>query len=261
MLHAAINSNHLDRDFPVVAVDDQPAAERIVELLIRHGHRRVGFVQGRCDVRVAVDRQAGYRAAMERAGLAVDPAWIAEGDFSFDAGLKAGVALLSQPRRVSAVFAANDNMAMGIVHAAHAMGLTVPKDVSVVGFDDAEGVDPAVAAADDDAPAAGQDGRGRRRSASRPDVPGAARHPGAAGAADLRVRAGPAGLGGRPAGRAALKRPPKLRAGYSRAPLRRRRKAIPPSPRPSSSALAGSGTALMTLRLSSASIWALIVEP
>jgi len=141
VMFSAINANELEGGYPVVAVDDRPAAERMTAMLIAHGHRRIGFVQGRDGTRVAADRLAGFRAAMATAGLPVDPAWIAQGDFSFDAGLQAGLALLRQAPRVSAIFAANDTMAMGVVHAAHSMGLNVPGDLSAVGFDDLDGVE------------------------------------------------------------------------------------------------------------------------
>jgi LacI family xylobiose transport system transcriptional regulator len=81
-------------------------------------------------------RVDGYRAALETAGLPVDPALIATGDFHHEAGYRQGLDLLRRPDRPTAVFALNDLQALGLYEAARESGLRIPEDLSVVGFDD-----------------------------------------------------------------------------------------------------------------------------
>ncbi|CAM5374249.1 LacI family transcriptional regulator OS=Streptomyces alboniger OX=132473 GN=CP975_12560 PE=4 SV=1 [Streptomyces alboniger] len=78
----------------------------------------------------------GYRAALETAGLPVDPELIAAGDFHHEAGYRRGLELLRRPDRPTAVFAGNDLQALGLYEAARELGLRIPEDLSVVGFDD-----------------------------------------------------------------------------------------------------------------------------
>ncbi len=103
--------------------------------LIELGHRRIGHVRGHPDHGASEWRMAGYRSALRRAGLRYDPALVVDGEFSFDSGLAAGRQLLSLPERPTAIFAANDDMAAGVMRAASELGLRVPRDVSVCGFD------------------------------------------------------------------------------------------------------------------------------
>lgn len=78
----------------------------------------------------------GYRAALETAGLPVDPGLIMAGDFHHETGYRQGLALLRRPDRPTAVFAGNDLQALGLYEAARELGLRIPEDLSVVGFDD-----------------------------------------------------------------------------------------------------------------------------
>ncbi|CAM5360304.1 LacI family transcriptional regulator OS=Streptomyces tendae OX=1932 GN=GUR47_16970 PE=4 SV=1 [Streptomyces tendae] len=81
-------------------------------------------------------RVDGYRAALETAGLPVDPGLIVTGDFHHEAGYRQGLELLRRPDRPTAVFAGNDLQALGLYEAARELGLRIPHDLSVVGFDD-----------------------------------------------------------------------------------------------------------------------------
>jgi DNA-binding LacI/PurR family transcriptional regulator len=108
------------------------ATEHLVEL----GHRRIGTITGSPAVLCSQARLDGYRAALERAGIAADPDLIATGDFHYDSALAAASAMLKLPDRPTAIFAASDVQAMGVYEAARRCGLQLPDDLSVVGFDD-----------------------------------------------------------------------------------------------------------------------------
>ncbi len=119
-----------------VAMDDVLAAREMTEYLLRLGHRRIGFIQGAPAQAAAPRRLQGYREALRAAGVAEDPALIVPGDFRFRSGLEGCDRLLSLPVAPTAIFASNDDMAMGAVVAAQRRGLQVPADLSVAGFDD-----------------------------------------------------------------------------------------------------------------------------
>ncbi len=125
-----------------VAVDDVRAARLAMTHLLGLGHRDIGYLGGFDRHQLAFDtplqRRATYVATLREHGLVPDPAWVLDGAFSFAGGLEAGARLLSLPRRPTAVFAASDEMALGLLWAAHAAGVRVPEDLSVVGIDDHE---------------------------------------------------------------------------------------------------------------------------
>ena len=104
--------------------------------LIELGHRRIGHIAGTAALGCAQDRVAGYRAALNAAGLPADPALIAQGDFFQPSGFGGADRLLALPDRPTAIFAANDDMAFGVLEAARLRGLSIPADLSVIGFDD-----------------------------------------------------------------------------------------------------------------------------
>ncbi len=121
--------------FPQVEVDNRAAARGAVEYLVALGHRRIGYVSGPARNVLDRARRAGYRDAI---GTASPVEW--EGDFTFAAGAAAARDYLALPerQRPTAIFAANDEMAIGFLKTVHAAGLAVPDDVSVVGFDGIE---------------------------------------------------------------------------------------------------------------------------
>ncbi|MEM5518131.1 LacI family DNA-binding transcriptional regulator [Henriciella sp. AS95] len=127
----------VDRNSTVM-IDDQAAAREMTEHLISLGHKRIGFVRGKEEQGATHKRFAGYRDALEAAGLPFDPALVQPGLFDFETGLAAGDALLKMDEHPTAVFAANDAMAAGVLVAAHRAGIKVPEQLSIVGFDDAE---------------------------------------------------------------------------------------------------------------------------
>jgi LacI family transcriptional regulator len=119
-------------DLPTVDVDHRAGARQMTEHLIGLGHRRIAFVAGPAAVSTARQRLEGFREAMRAAVL--DASAVAEGGFNYAGGVEAGGQLLAG--HPSAIFAANDEMAIGVLTAARAAGLAVPADLSVVGFGD-----------------------------------------------------------------------------------------------------------------------------
>ncbi len=106
------------------------------EHLLALGHRRIAFISGDPKHPDALERLRGYRAALEAAGVAYDPALVVPGAYNERSGLEATERLIRSRRRFTAIFAANDQMAIGAVLALHERSLRVPQDISIVGFDD-----------------------------------------------------------------------------------------------------------------------------
>ena len=122
---------------PHVETSNREAAQALTEHLIAQGHRRIAYVAGPAANVLEHDRFAGYRDALAARGLPFDAALVRPGDFSIAAGEAAARALL-QASPPDAIFACNDAMAMGVIRALTAAGLSVPGDISVAGFDDIE---------------------------------------------------------------------------------------------------------------------------
>ncbi len=120
----------------VVAIDDYAAAAAMTRHLIDFGHRRIGFITGDIRQGASERRLAGFREAMLEAGLSLDETLIAQGDYSYQSGLRCAEQLLQNPQPPTAVFASNDDMAAATVSVAHRQGLDVPHELSVCGFDD-----------------------------------------------------------------------------------------------------------------------------
>lgn len=119
-----------------VFMDDAQAADDMTTHLVNHGHRRIGFVKGHPNHMASEERLYGYRKALDRAGIAYEPALVRDGAFDFDSGVAAAQALLDLPHPPTAIFAANDDMAAGVLAVAHKRGIEVPLQLSVAGFDD-----------------------------------------------------------------------------------------------------------------------------
>jgi LacI family transcriptional regulator len=123
---------------PAVLVDDFEGARAITQLLITLGHRDIAFVRGDPAHSPALRREEGFRMAMAEAGLDIRPEWMAQGYFTYRSGLDVGRELLdSAPgKRPTAIFASNDDMAAAIIAVAHGLGIGIPQDLNVTGFDD-----------------------------------------------------------------------------------------------------------------------------
>ncbi|WP_111640617.1 LacI family DNA-binding transcriptional regulator [Marinimicrobium alkaliphilum] len=121
---------------PYVETNDQQAAFDMTQRLIELGHTRIGFITGHPDHKAVAYRYDGFREAMAESGLSIDPKLVVQGLNSFESGEEAARALLSRPRHPSAIFASNDDMAAGVIKVAHEMGIAIPGQLSVAGFDD-----------------------------------------------------------------------------------------------------------------------------
>jgi LacI family transcriptional regulator len=121
---------------PYVYMDDQRAAYEVTVHLQKLGHRRIGFIKGHAEHSATPLRYRGFRQAMEDAGMDIHPQWVQSGNFSFRSGVGAAERLLNLSDRPTAIFASNDDMALGVMAVANRMQLTLPKELSVAGFDD-----------------------------------------------------------------------------------------------------------------------------
>lgn len=125
-----------DQQISSVYVDNVVGARAAVDYLVTLGHRDIAFIAGPPASPICIDREHGYRLALDAAQLPFNPALTAAGDFSIEAGERAIELLLAQGQSFTAVFCSNDEMAIGAMRALASRGLRVPQDVSVVGFDD-----------------------------------------------------------------------------------------------------------------------------
>lgn len=135
---ARIGPNRIRDNNATVMIDDQAAAREATEHLIALGHRRIAFVRGKEDQDATHERFAGYQRALADHEIGFDATLIAPGLFDFETGLSAGDKFLRMDEPPTAVFAANDDMAAGVLVAAHRLGVAVPDELSIVGFDDSE---------------------------------------------------------------------------------------------------------------------------
>jgi LacI family transcriptional regulator len=129
-----------DASLPSVVPDEVGGARAAVAELVRHGHRRIGLVTHADDIPATHGRLQGYREELLAAGLPFDPSLVAVGPSTSQGGYPAALALLERTDRPTALFCFNDRMAMGAYQAAATLGLRVPEDVSVIGFDNQETV-------------------------------------------------------------------------------------------------------------------------
>ncbi|GCE12762.1 LacI family DNA-binding transcriptional regulator [Tengunoibacter tsumagoiensis] len=127
----------LPDEIPTIMVENISASMIATEHLLKLGHRRIGVITGPPDWKTTIDRTTGYYAALASAGIPIDPVLICEGRWQADSGDEAARQLLALPEPPTAIFAFNDDMAIGAIYAVHASGLRVPEDISVVGCDDA----------------------------------------------------------------------------------------------------------------------------
>jgi LacI family transcriptional regulator len=119
-----------------VSIDDALAAHEMTEYLLSLGHKRIAFIKGHPTHGAASKRFAGYKSALAAKGIAIDENIIRQGYFDWTSGLACAESLLDLPDRPTAVFASNDDMAASVLTAAYRRNIHVPRDLSVVGFDD-----------------------------------------------------------------------------------------------------------------------------
>ena len=116
--------------------DNLGGARVATQHLIELGHRRIAHVRGRSDLASAQLRETGYRESLAVAGIAFDASLVVDGGYQTAQTVEAARSLLTRDDRPTAVFAANDMSALGVLQAAREQGLRVPEDLSVIGFDD-----------------------------------------------------------------------------------------------------------------------------
>jgi LacI family transcriptional regulator len=121
---------------PAVGATNWQGAYEATSYLIELGHRRIGFITGMMDAGCAQERLAGYKAALEKHGLAIESELIREGDFLQPRGYICARELLALAEPPTAIFASNDISAFGVMEAVRDHGLQIPRDISIVGFDD-----------------------------------------------------------------------------------------------------------------------------
>jgi LacI family xylobiose transport system transcriptional regulator len=123
-------------DLPSVGSADWKGGYQATRHLLGLGHRRIGIITGPATMMASTARLSGYRAALEEAGIPVDAGLIRPGRFHHADGLAEGLALLSRPDRPTAIFASSDLYALGVYEAARTLGISIPGELSVVGYDD-----------------------------------------------------------------------------------------------------------------------------
>ena len=131
----AVDHNAGSSSLPSVDADNFNGAVTATEYLLGLGHRRIGFLAGRSDLDSARLRKGGYSHALEKAGIPVDRALIKAGEFQPDSAEDAARELLTSGGEPTAIFAANDVSALATISVARTLGLRVPDDLSVIGFD------------------------------------------------------------------------------------------------------------------------------
>ncbi len=133
---AAITPRDPTPDEINIFCNDEAASFSLTELLIRQGHRQIGFIKGHPDHGASDNRFAGYRRALKRNRVDYAEHLVRQGYFDFESGRTAAAALLELTSPPSAILASNDDMAAGAIFEARGRGLTIPGDLSIAGFDD-----------------------------------------------------------------------------------------------------------------------------
>jgi LacI family transcriptional regulator len=132
----AIASGRFSHEISCVRIDDFRASKEITTHLIALGHVRIGYIRGNPDQTASAQRFEGFHAALDEAGIPMSDSLVEQGYFTYHSGLEAAEKLLALKRPPTAIFASNDDMASAAVSVAHRRGLDVPRDLSIVGFDD-----------------------------------------------------------------------------------------------------------------------------
>lgn len=130
----------IDASISYVSIDNFAAAKQIVEYLMSLGHKKIGFIGSTNEFYSSKQRKNGYIDALNDAGIKIDSKYMnyADDNYSFRSGVQAAKEMLSQSERPTAIFCISDMIALGALGAANELGINVPKDVSIIGFDDVE---------------------------------------------------------------------------------------------------------------------------
>ena len=130
--------NRRSGNHPVVRGDDELGAYLATRHLISNRHKRIGFISGPAGISTAEDRRAGYLRALSEASIPFDASLVVESTFAAESGARAATALLSSAAPPTAIFAVNDATALGVVAVARDLGLSIPRDLAIVGYNDTE---------------------------------------------------------------------------------------------------------------------------
>jgi DNA-binding LacI/PurR family transcriptional regulator len=131
-----IDNSSQDKTIPSVTIDNFNAIFNSVKYLSELGHRNIAFISGLSDSDVGRNRLNGYQTGLKRLELKSDPTLIFSGNYSFESGVAAADYFLSLDELPHAIISANDRMALGATQRLQQKGLSIPKDISVIGFDD-----------------------------------------------------------------------------------------------------------------------------
>jgi LacI family transcriptional regulator len=134
--HASLSAAQSTSARHVLRHDEHLAARKLVEHLIHQGHRDIAMIAGPEGHKAASARFDGYMNALELAGIHPETTLVEHGDYTMRSGLEAAQRLLARAKRPTAIFAANDDMAVGALTASLALGLRIPEDISIAGYDD-----------------------------------------------------------------------------------------------------------------------------
>jgi LacI family transcriptional regulator len=122
-------------NYPAVHATNYQGAMEAMAYLLGLGHKRIGYISGRAELESSNRRLMGYRDSLKKAGILIDEELIATGDYTTETGVSGARQLLALEKPPSAIFASNDQMAMGVFQVAEELGLRIPDDLSVIGFD------------------------------------------------------------------------------------------------------------------------------
>lgn len=126
-------------DYSYVSIDSVMASRRAVQFIQSVGYSKIALINSNPSYKYAQDRQAGYEQAMSEAGLAINPEWIIHiTDINYSLAVSAAEQLLKLPERPDAIFAVSDVIAAAVIKVAHKMGIAIPQELGVVGFDNTE---------------------------------------------------------------------------------------------------------------------------
>jgi LacI family transcriptional regulator len=134
--YVRVASIRLDTTSRAILCNDREATAEAANYLEALGHRHIGVIAGPPQYRSAHERLLGFTSALEARGVKIPPEMIVEGAYTFDSGVACAEALLARKPRPTAIFASNDEMAAGVYKAAYRLGVSIPGELSVVGFDD-----------------------------------------------------------------------------------------------------------------------------
>ncbi|HVY34023.1 MAG TPA: LacI family DNA-binding transcriptional regulator [Caulobacteraceae bacterium] len=135
--YVRVASVELDEPQRMIVSHDSEGAYEAARHIASLGHRRVALITGPKNFRSAHERRRGFEEGLASQGLTLDPRYVAEGEYTFESGVARAGELLRLDPRPTAICTLNDEMAAGVYRAAHELGLSIPADLSVVGFDDA----------------------------------------------------------------------------------------------------------------------------